>query len=245
MCLIQNIPKKKDELMQIKVYFLIINFYLLSCFDTVLAKTNTLNLLDLLQHPVAKTQVDQKAKVQNVSVQAKNASVVSHETTVHALIDNIEAEQSNTNYQDALKILSDKVMRAAYHDDMVSIQLFLLDYITQILQKYSVQDQKKQKSMSLTDLLQKIVPTLPSDAQHQLSNLTDLLQKESLATAAHAPSHINLEQLLQKNVTIAPVKLKSSVNLQKLLKAAPNDSVVHASKPLKKPDNLLNLLTAG
>ncbi len=103
MCLIQNIPKKKDELMQIKVYFLIINLYLLSCVDTVLAKTNTLNLLDLLQHPVAKTQVDQKAKVQNVSVQAKNASVVSHETTVHALIDNIEAEQSNTNYQDALK----------------------------------------------------------------------------------------------------------------------------------------------
>lgn len=255
MCLSQNIPKKKDELMQIKIYFLVINIYLLSCFNIACAKTNTFNLLNLLQHPAAKTLVDEKPKVQNVGVQAKNVAVVSPKKTINELIDNIAAEQSNASYQDALKILSDQSMRAAYHDDLVSIQLFLLDYITQILQKYSVQDQKKQKSMSLTDLLQKIVPKLPSDAQHQLSHLTDLLQKKSLATAAHVPSHINLEHLLQKEVAAVPVKPKSQVHLNKLLKIAPHDSVVHilkphdsivhTLKPIKKSDNLLNLLTAG
>ncbi|MBP6892070.1 hypothetical protein KBB68_00670 [Candidatus Babeliales bacterium] len=229
--------------MRIKLCFLIINLYVLS-FSVVCARTNTLDLLNLLQRPVAKKQIDEKPEVK---VQEKQLSVESVKKTINVLIDNVEIEQSNANYQDALKILSDSTMRATYHDDMVSIQLFLLDYIMQILQKYSVSVKKIQKSLSLADLLQKIVPTLPTDAQHQLSNLTDLLQKESVSKTAHVVSHIDLEQFLQKIVPVvsAVSKPKVKVNLKKLLKVVPQNSVVHIAKSPEKPDKLLNLLMPG
>ena len=224
--------------MQSRISFFIINIFLLSFSEIFFAKVVTSDLLDLLQDPAAKSTIDQASKV-------KTTLTVAPKITTDMLLANVETEQNDINYQDALKILSNKIMRAAYHDDLVSIQLFLLDYISQILQKYCVQTKKEQKSISLTDLLQKIVPELPSDTKEQLSNLTDLLQKESQVTVSGGKPQVNLEQLLQKSAGVVPVISKPKANLDQLLKAAPDHVKKQVVQQTKKPDKLLNLLTAG
>lgn len=234
--------------MQNNRYFFMIYIFLFNPANGLLAKLDNSNLLSLLQHPVAKSASAAAPKLQNLRKHSTDISAASIVPTpkaqIDSLLENIEAVQSNVDYQDALKILSDKNMRAAYHDDMVSIQLFLLDYITQIVQKYSVQAKKVQKSMSLTNLLQKIEPESASNAHHQLSNLINLIQKKSNQTVAGVKAHINLTEFLTKEARTLPVALKPKVDLQHLLQTSSFGAQALVSKT-EKPNNLLNLLSTG
>jgi high-affinity Fe2+/Pb2+ permease len=248
--------KKRDELMQKKKKLLILNVFLLFCASSVFSKVDTLNLLDLLQKPTSNSVAKKPGTLLNLlqdpksnSVSKKSAKTLSSKVeadeSVSALLQNVEAVQNNPDYQAALTILSDKKMRLAYGNNMMSIQLFLLDYITQILQKYSVQRKKTQKSISLTDLLEKIVPETSVSGQHQLSNLSHLLQKESLTLTSGVTHHVNLEQFLQKEVATKVNSVQKKTSLEQLLMTSANKAPDSTVGVTKKESDLTNLLKAG
>lgn len=200
-------------------------------------KVDNSNLLDLLRHATAKPQ---KPALKETEKNLKINRIIHNQN----LLENVERAQNNPNFQDALKILSDQDMKIAYRNAMGSIQLFLLDYIAQILQKYFVQNQKQKKSISLTDLLSKIAPSSSSKDQSQLSNLTVLLQKEATIKPSPSTVRINLMQLLQKNAGVV-VQAKPSVSLQQLLDESSISSVSTMQQSTKKTNNLANLLPVG
>ncbi len=249
---------KKDELMLNKKHFVV--FYFSLCTVEIVDASN---LLSLLQTSTVKSKVDVKSaknlstmlqksvtkfsdiqkpvslKPSSVKVSLSNGVKKKSDNT---LLQNVEQVQNNSDYQTALTILSDQEMRKDYHNDMMSIQLFLLDYISQILQKYSVQAKKAQKSISLTDLLEKIAPESSVDGQHQLSKLTNLLQKKSLVTTSGVAQHVDLDQLIQKNVAIIVAPIEPKANLGKLLTTSVKQATSLVVNPAKKQPDLTSLL---
>lgn len=178
--------------------------------------------------------------------------------SLDTLLEKVLEQQNNPDYQEALKILSDEKLRIAYHDALNTMQLFFLDYRTQILQQRSGQ---QEKNISLTNLLQKITSnTAKSQGTSQPADLIQLLQNHSQSQSLGTQqSVINLDALLQNHESV-PGKVTSKVPLNRLLHIKSmvpvsdtlkskenlsqmvNSSLGDAVQPKKKSNNLLNLL---
>lgn len=245
--------------MQRKIVHMFFCIALCNAVEALAEKVDDSNLLGLLQHSQQKSKTDSsnllnllqhsKAKIAKKNI----ADPKVKKTAATALLQEIEAEENNPDYLAAVKILSDKDLKEAYQLNMSEIQLFLLDYTTQILQKYSVQTKKETKAISLTDLLTKIAPDSTSDHQTKLSSLTSLLEKESFekTSSATKKAKINLTELLHKNAVSVVSTSKKTVSLQDLLEKNTQKPINHqktkiiSSKSTERADNLMNLLKTG
>ncbi len=211
-------------------YIVLHNFVILEA-----QKVDTSNLLGLLDHASAKLNSD---KIGN-----KNITKSLEQHTKVSLLEDIEQEETNTNYQDALKILSDKAMKMSYQNNLGIIQLLLLDCMSQILQKHASSFAKKQKFTSLADLLDKIVPASSNASHVQLSNLMDLLEKITSNSITPKSIQASLKSLLLQNTEATLHVPAKTVNLEELLKSSSTNSTVQSS--IDKTLNLANLLPSG
>jgi hypothetical protein len=251
------------------VSFVAINFFLLSLFGTLFSKANAPNLLSLLDDNQPKTTTAVVlAKSTNLdslldAAPKNSAKTAEPQQHINSLLESVLNKQSNPDLQAALHILSDAKIRDAYHEDLMYIQLFFLDYSTQILQNYSDQEIKNKKQTNLTEFLQKITPnSTKPHASNQLSDLVKLLQNQPQKelTEPETKIKINLVSLLQNSPSSPPavVEKPKAVLGQLLQDTSAQKPMVAKSKkdldPLLKPvtssssinsNDLLDLLTAG
>ena len=204
-----------------KSYFLVI-FSFLSTHANVL---DVASLLESSTPPSAQSTQAKSAGPLNLSslvtvVPAKSIKTNASVGQINSLVQNIEAQENNPDYQAALTILHDKQTKESYRQNLISIQLFFLDYSTQILQKYSVQAAKNQKPINLTQLMQQVTPpAAKSSGINQLSNLAELLQKQTVSKSTDGVTQktIDFASLLSVPAVQQNPATAKTVNLSNLL----------------------------
>lgn len=175
-----------------KLIFLSSNLLMFISFGNLIAATDSSNLLNLL---------DSTAGSDATPKSSASVAVENH-VALNSILENVLEIQNNPDYQAALKILSDSDIKAVFRQELMDIQLFFLEYSSQVLQP-SI----NKKPTSLTDLLQNMnVGSTAKTGSGQLSNLINLLQSQSnTATVGVQKQKINLEQFLNNSVSVAPV----------------------------------------
>ena len=130
----------------------------------------------------------------------------------------------NSDYQAALKILNDVALNLAYQRTVMNLQLFFLQYSTQVLQKYFVQAAKSEKIIPLTSLLQLSSASLTKSSDtHALSNLVALLQTNASHATSSTIAHVvqtSLIRLLQKATPVPAAQPVTHASLLSLLSSS-------------------------
>lgn len=186
------------------------------------------NLLSLLQ--------------QSKTSQSSAKTVTKTGQKFDAFLNQIGKKERNAAYQEALTILNDQALSAAYQENIFHIELILDDYTTQILQKYNQQNQKNQKPVSFIDLLQLIVSKTISSTQSVTQNLSSLLalMQTSSNVNQQSTSHISLVSLVSRSTpqTTQSTTVKSKILQLLNMASSPAKITAAASK-----NNLLTLLS--
>lgn len=196
--------------------FLLLSFVFLSCnFQAVFAIQDQNNLLALLKPDAAP--------------QAKSVPV---KVGPQSLLQALQAQQNNVDFQAALKILNDVKVKELYQQTLNSMQLGFLQYSLRVLEKY-----KKTVLPSKPNLLVLIKP-VPSVPDAKAANLLDLLQPQATASMP-----VKKDNLLQLITTAAPA-VQATPKETSLLPLLADQNAQHVtSVPQNSSANLLQLLS--
>jgi hypothetical protein len=223
---------KQHNIMRLKILWVM---FCIGANSIIADSSNLLSLLNNSTSTASKPTVQPKSLTTLITAQAapKAKKVFNN----NLLLQNFLAQQNNPSYQKALAILNDAELQDSFVQDLQSIELFFLQYSVQVLSKFSTDQKNAEKHQDLTSLFQAM--PVAASATHQLSNLVNLIQKQTVLTPDSSKKTFDLFALMQPETSLKPKKVAVKSDLDLL-----GQKTVSLQTVRVKPKNNLNLLTA-